>query len=176
MPWKAPLAPSVTSRRSLSLPTQHITKSWPSAAARALLQAGEGAMGPQGDLAQVVVLAAAAHPEVRPPGPPLGRRRAAPAVLAHPFFCLRGGAVVDGQVMATLVLEVARHGVAHDAKTEKSCFRHPVLPLVSRFRRSYHFAAPAFTNVGNKGTLASHDPSGPILTFASVSAGSFCEC
>ena len=29
----------------------------------------------------------------------------------------------------------------------------------SRFRRSYHFTAPAFTNVGNKGTLASHDPS-----------------
>jgi hypothetical protein len=24
---------------------------------------------------------------------------------------------------------------------------------VSRFRRSYHLAAPAFTNVGNKGTL-----------------------
>src|SRR5262249_15777439 len=32
-PWKAPFDPSVTSRRSLSLPTQHITKSWPSAAA-----------------------------------------------------------------------------------------------------------------------------------------------
>src|SRR6185503_20992786 len=31
--------------------------------------------------------------------------------------------------------------------------------LVSRFRRSYYLAAPAFTNVGNKGTLASHDPS-----------------
>ena len=38
--------------------------------------------------------------------------------------------------------------------------------LVSRFRRSYHFAAPAFTNVGNKGTLASHDPSVALhLTF-----------
>ena len=40
------------------------------------------------------------------------------------------------------------------------------LSLVSRFRRSYHFAAPAFTNVGNKGTLASHDPSVALhLTF-----------
>ena len=28
--------------------------------------------------------------------------------------------------------------------------------LVSRFRRSYRFAAPAFTNVGNKGTLATY--------------------
>lgn len=38
--------------------------------------------------------------------------------------------------------------------------------LVSRFRRSYHLAAPAFTNVGNKGTLASHDPSVALhLTF-----------
>src|SRR5262245_50754086 len=33
MPAKAPSAPIVTERRSLSLPTQHITKSWPSAAA-----------------------------------------------------------------------------------------------------------------------------------------------
>src|SRR5438445_12125135 len=33
MPAKAPLAPSVIARRSLSLPTQAITKSWPSAAA-----------------------------------------------------------------------------------------------------------------------------------------------
>src|SRR6476620_5121909 len=33
MPAKAPSAPRVTARRSLSLPTQHITKSWPCAAA-----------------------------------------------------------------------------------------------------------------------------------------------
>ena len=33
MPSKAPLVPSVTSRRSSSLPTQTMTKSWPSAAA-----------------------------------------------------------------------------------------------------------------------------------------------
>src|SRR6185312_13990147 len=33
MPAKAPSGPMVTARKSLSLPTQHITKSWPSAAA-----------------------------------------------------------------------------------------------------------------------------------------------
>src|SRR5580765_3860254 len=33
IPAKAPSGPIVTARRSLSLPTQHITKSWPSAAA-----------------------------------------------------------------------------------------------------------------------------------------------
>ena len=33
MPANAPSAPIATARRSLSLPTQHITKSWPSAAA-----------------------------------------------------------------------------------------------------------------------------------------------
>src|SRR6478752_1214145 len=103
---------------------------------RALLHAVEGAIGPERDFAQVVVVADAAHDEVLALGRRLGRRRAAPAVLAHPFFCLRGGAVVDGQVMATLVLEVACHGVAHDAKTEKSCFRHPVLPRA-------HCRAPA---------------------------------
>src|ERR1700704_3737561 len=38
--------------------------------------------------------------------------------------------------------------------------------LVFRFRRSYHFTAPAFTNVGNKGTLANQDSSVPIPKFA----------
>src|SRR3954465_4786832 len=33
---------------------------------------------------------------------------------------------------------------------------------VFRFRRWYHFAAPAFTNVENKGTLAIDDSSVPI--------------
>jgi hypothetical protein len=32
--------------------------------------------------------------------------------------------------MATLVLEVARHGVAHDAETEKSHFRHRFPPPI----------------------------------------------
>ena len=37
---------------------------------------------------------------------------------------------------------------------------------VRRFRRSYHFAAPAITNVGDKGTPASDDSSVALhLTF-----------
>ena len=47
--------------------------------------------------------------------------------------------------------------------------------LVFRFRRSYHFAAPTFTNVGNKGTLASHDPSVPIPKFAHPRGPLRCE-
>src|SRR3954447_3687754 len=47
-------------------------------------------------------------------------------------------------------------------------------PLVFRFRRSYHFAAPAFTNVGNKGTLASYDPGAALhLTFLSRTRGQY---
>ena len=38
-----------------------------------------------------------------------------------------------------------------EAGKEVGKIRHS---LVSRFRRSYHLAASAFTNVGNKGTLA----------------------
>ena len=37
------------------------------------------------------------------------------------------------------------------------------------------FAAPAFTNVGNKGTLASHDPSVPIPKFAHPRGPLRCE-
>src|SRR5450755_4831999 len=53
MPAKAPSAPSVTARKSLSLPTQHITKSWPSAAAF-----GVGAVLPPNFSAQALALAA----------------------------------------------------------------------------------------------------------------------
>src|SRR5258705_8813291 len=52
MPAKAPLSPSVTARRSLSLPTQHMTKSWPSAAA-----CGVGGARPPNFSVQVFALA-----------------------------------------------------------------------------------------------------------------------
>src|SRR5712691_449843 len=42
--------------------------------------------------------------------------------------------------------------VAFSAENRKSTF--PENALVSRFGRSYHFAARTFTNVGTKGTLA----------------------
>src|SRR4029077_20592544 len=47
--------------------------------------------------------------------------------------------------------------------------------LVSRCRRSYHLAASAFTNVGNQGTLASHDSSVPIPKFAHPRGTLRCE-
>src|SRR6476646_3284502 len=52
MPANAPLSPSVTARRSLSLPTQHMTKSWPSAAA-----CGVGAARPPNFSVHVFALA-----------------------------------------------------------------------------------------------------------------------
>src|ERR1044072_2091507 len=52
MPASAPSAPIVTARKSLSLPTQHITKSWPSAAAF-----GVGAARPPNLSAQSFALA-----------------------------------------------------------------------------------------------------------------------
>ena len=88
------LSPSVTSRRSLSLPTQHKTKSWPAAAS----------FGVCGALA---------------------------AELADPLLGLGGGAVVDGDVVAALVLEMPGHRVAHDAEAEKRHFRHRLLLAVA---------------------------------------------
>ena len=42
----------------------------------------------------------------------------AAAVLGHPLLGLGGRAVVDRDLVA-LVLEVARHGIAHDAEPQK---------------------------------------------------------
>ena len=56
------------------------------------------------------------------------------------------------------------HGHDDKSTAEPNALREHT--LVSRFRRSYHLAAPTFTNVGNRGTLASHDPSVALhLTF-----------
>ena len=43
----------------------------------------------------------------------------APPMLGDPFLGLGGGAVVDGDVVAALVLEVAGHRIAHHAKTDE---------------------------------------------------------
>src|SRR3954453_1076587 len=102
---------------------------------RALLDAAESAVRPERDLAQVVVVAHAAHDEVLAFGRGLGGRRAAPAELPDPFLGLGRGAVIDGDVVAALVLEMPRHGIAHDAETEKSHLRHRFL-LRSIFRKS----------------------------------------
>jgi hypothetical protein len=46
------------------------------------------------------------------------------AELGGPFFGLRDIAIIDGDIVATLLLEVSRHGVAHDAETQKRNLRH----------------------------------------------------
>ena len=48
----------------------------------------------------------------------------AAAMLADPFLGLLGGAVVDGDVVAALVLQMASHGIAHHAKSQKRNRRH----------------------------------------------------
>src|SRR5262249_61937862 len=83
---------------------------------------------PQRYRAQVVVVADAPHDEVLALGCRFRRRCAAPAVLRHPLLRLGHGAVIHRDVVAALVLEVPRHGVPHDAETEKSHLRHTVLP------------------------------------------------
>src|SRR5262245_16065726 len=96
----------------------------------------ERAIRPQGHLAQIIVVADAAHDEVLTLRRRFRRRRAAAPVLSHPFLHLGRRAVVDSDVMAPLVLEMSRHGIAHHAKTEKSHLRHPVLPRALPCSRS----------------------------------------
>ena len=74
------------------------------------------------------------------------------------------GALVHGE--ARRLVEHQHQAVAIEQASDDLFGGHGHLPrfgetaitavLVSRFRRSYRFAAPAFTNVGNKGTLATY--------------------
>ena len=103
MPAKAPSGPSVTERRSSSLPTQENTKSWPLGGLR-------------------------------------GRPARPPPCSDDPLLGLGEGAVVDGDVVP-LGREMAGHGIAHDAETEESDFRHVAMLLLrmgpaARRRRS----------------------------------------
>ena len=50
------------------------------------------------------------------------RRGERAAMLGDPFLGLGGGAVVDGDVVAALVLQVAGHRIAHDAKPRNATF------------------------------------------------------
>src|SRR5262245_33307511 len=95
---------------------------------RAFGDAGERAVRPERHLAQVVVVADAAHDEVLPFGRGLRRRRAPAAMLGNPFLGLGGGPVVDRDLVAAFGLEMSRHGVAHHAETEKRNLCHHRLP------------------------------------------------
>ena len=61
---------------------------------RALVHAVERAVGPERDLAQIVIIADAAHDEVLARGGRFGRRRAEAAVPSDPLFRLGRGTVV----------------------------------------------------------------------------------
>src|SRR5690349_11640370 len=91
---------------------------------RALLHAGKGAVGPDCHRTQIVVIADAAHHKVLALGGGLRCRRGLAPELVSPFPGLRGGAVIDGHLMAALFDEVSRHRKTHHAETEKSDFRH----------------------------------------------------
>ena len=91
---------------------------------RALLHAGKGAVGADRDRAQIVVVADAAHHEILALGGGLRGRGGLAAELLGPLLRLGRGAVVDGDLMATLFDEVSCHGETHDAETEKCDFGH----------------------------------------------------
>ncbi len=91
----------------------------------ALGDPGEHAVVAEHDLAQIVVVADAGHDEILALGGLLRRRRGfAAAILRDPFFGLGGGAVVDRDLVAALVLEMPCHRVAHHAEPDKRHLRH----------------------------------------------------
>ena len=91
---------------------------------RALLHAGEGAVGAERDRAQVVVVADAAHHEILALGGGLRRRGGLAAELVGPFLRLGRGPVVHRDLVATLFHQMSCHGETHHAETEKSDFSH----------------------------------------------------
>jgi hypothetical protein len=93
---------------------------------RALLHARERTVGAEGDGAQIVVIADAAHHEILALGRGLRGRRRLAAELLGPLLGFCGGAVIDRDLVATLLDEVTRHRKTHHAETEKSDFSHVV--------------------------------------------------
>src|SRR5262249_34621570 len=124
---------------------------------RALAHAGIGTLRPHRDLAHVVVVADAHHDEVLPGGGLLRGGGGAPAILLRPLLGLGGGAVVDGELVPALVLEMSGHGIAHDAQAEKRHLRHFVLLNTDCRGRNVPAGAPASTFFA----LARIDPSAP---------------
>src|SRR4029078_13285728 len=83
-------------------------------------------------------------------------------MLFNPLLGLGGGAVVDGHLVPTLVLQVPRHRVAHDTQTQKRHLRHCVSPsllLISLGRPT----ADAYLPIGHcQGGSVNRFPTEPI--------------
>ena len=73
------------------------------------------------DRAHVVVVSGH-HDEIAVPGCLARGRRGLAAVLLGPLLRLGRGAVVDGDVVAAFLKQVARHRVAHHARPRNATF------------------------------------------------------
>ena len=100
---------------------------------RALAHAVERAVGAERDLAHVVVVADAHHHEVLTGRGLLRRRGLLAAELRDPLVGLGGVAVVDGDLVAALGLEMPGHRIAHHAEAQKRHFRHRSCQCPVRF-------------------------------------------
>src|SRR5262249_49712877 len=78
----------------------------------------------EGDLAKVVIVADTGHDEILTLGGGQGGGGGTPAELRHPFLGLGCGAIVHGNIVTTLGLEMTRHRVTHHAEPEKRYLCH----------------------------------------------------
>ena len=103
---------------------------------RALAHRLEAAVGADRHGAQVVVVADAGEDEVLAFGGFAGGLRECAAMLGRPLLGLGRGAVVDGDVVAALLLQVSGHGITHHAKPDERNRCH--------FCESFQSGDPAF--------------------------------
>src|SRR5215468_7829131 len=94
----------------------------------ALRDTMEGAVPSERDLAHIIVVADASHDEILPFGSSSWGRRGTPAELRDPLLGLGGGAIVHGDVMPALGLEMTGHRIAHHAEPEKRNLCHEAPP------------------------------------------------
>src|SRR4029079_16677283 len=128
----------------------------------ALAHAGESAVWSERHLAQIIVVSHAGHHKILALGSSFRVWGRLAAMLFDPLLGLGGGAVVDGHLVPTLVLQVPRHRVAHDTQTQKRHLRHCVSPslLLTSLGRP---TADAYLPIGHcQGGSVNRFPTEPI--------------
>src|SRR5262249_1233692 len=88
------------------------------------LHARKCACGSEGNRPQVIVITYTGEDEISALRRGLRCWRESAAIFSDPFFCLRSGAIEDGELVTSTFYQVTSHGITHDPKTYERYFSH----------------------------------------------------